>query len=151
MVAKFKFRWGKFQIRKRIEPQENPRFTALQCVKLAGEDLTRTNGTKKILQFINDLKTSGKLTDYNQIAFLFNSVKHPRVTALARFLEEEPYQCLPHRVPDMFFQRDEIRLALGCLKPTDVFHSMCRVEKTVSIPFYSQAPDLLMELYHAGE
>ena len=69
---------------------------------------------EKILQFINDLKASGKLTDYNQIAFLFNSVKHPRVTALARFLEENHINVYSPR-SDMFFQRDEIRLALGCL------------------------------------
>ncbi len=45
-------------------------------------------------EFINNLKTSGKLMDYNQIAFLFNLVKHPRVSVLARFLEENLYQCL---------------------------------------------------------
>ena len=41
-----------------------------------------------ISQFlINQLKESGKITDYNQLAFLFSSVKHSRVTALANFLE----------------------------------------------------------------
>lgn len=69
---------------------------------------------EKILNFINDLKDSGKLTDYNQIAFLFQSVKHPRVTALARFLEQNHINVYSPR-SDMFFQRDEIRLALGCL------------------------------------
>ena len=48
------------------------------------------------------------------MAFLFNSVKHPRVTALARFLEENHINVYSPR-SDMFFQRDEIRLALGCL------------------------------------
>lgn len=37
---------------------------------------------EKILGFIKELKESGKLTDYNQLAFLFSSVKHQRVTAL---------------------------------------------------------------------
>ena len=85
--AKFKFRWDNFRYDKRIEPHEKTTLHSPAVVKLAGVDDT-DEWHEKILQFIKDLKASGKLTDYNQIAFLFNSVKHPRVTALARFLEE---------------------------------------------------------------
>lgn len=111
--AKFKFRWGNFRYDKRIEPHEKTTLHSPAVVKLAGVDDT-DEWHEKILQFINNLKASGKLTDYNQIAFLFNSVKHPRVTALARFLEENHINVYSPR-SDMFFQRDEIRLALGCL------------------------------------
>ena len=111
--AKFKFRWGNFRYDKRIEPHEKTTLHSPTVVKLAGVDDT-DEWHEKILQFINNLKASGKLTDYNQIAFLFNSVKHPRVTALARFLEENHINVYSPR-SDMFFQRDEIRLALGCL------------------------------------
>ncbi|MFR9192017.1 MAG: ATP-dependent helicase [Anaerovoracaceae bacterium] len=111
--AKFKFRWDNFRYDKRIEPHEKTTLHSPAVVKLAGVDDT-DEWHEKILQFIKDLKASGKLTDYNQIAFLFNSVKHPRVTALARFLEENHINVYSPR-SDMFFQRDEIRLALGCL------------------------------------
>ena len=111
--AKFKFRWENFRYDKRIEPHKKTTLHSPAVVKLAGVDDT-DEWHEKILRFINDLKTSGKLTDYNQIAFLFNSVKHPRVTALARFLEENHINVYSPR-SDMFFQRDEIRLALGCL------------------------------------
>lgn len=111
--AKFKFRWDNFRYDKRIEPHEKTTLHSPAVVKLAGVDDT-DEWHEKILQFIKDLKASGKLTDYNQIAFLFNSVKHPRVTALARFLEENYINVYSPR-SDMFFQRDEIRLALGCL------------------------------------
>lgn len=111
--AKFKFRWDNFRYDKRIEPHEKTSLHSPAVVKLAGVDDT-DEWHEKILQFIKDLKASGKLTDYNQIAFLFNSVKHPRVTALARFLEENHINVYSPR-SDMFFQRDEIRLALGCL------------------------------------
>lgn len=111
--AKFKFRWGNFRYDKRIEPHEKTTLHSPAVVKLAGVDDT-DEWHEKILQFIKNLKASGKLTDYNQIAFLFNSVKHPRVTALARFLEENHINVYSPR-SDMFFQRDEIRLALGCL------------------------------------
>lgn len=110
---KFKFRWESFRYDKEIEPHEKTTLHSPAVVKLAGvDDIDEWH--EKILRFINDLKASGKLTDYNQIAFLFNSVKHPRVTALARFLEENHINVYSPR-SDMFFQRDEIRLALGCL------------------------------------
>lgn len=111
--AKFKFRWDNFRYDKRIEPHEKTTLHSPAVVKLAGVDDT-DEWHEKILRFIKKLKASGKLTDYNQIAFLFNSVKHPRVTALARFLEENHINVYSPR-SDMFFQRDEIRLALGCL------------------------------------
>lgn len=69
---------------------------------------------ERILGFINQLKESGKITDYNQLAFLFSSVKHSRVTTLANFLEKNGINVYSPR-SDMFFKRDEIMLTLGCL------------------------------------
>ncbi|MDE5680473.1 MAG: ATP-dependent helicase, partial [Lachnospiraceae bacterium] len=110
--TKFKFSWGQFRYNKRIEPYKKTMLDSPAVVKLAGiEDEDEWH--KKILTFITDLKKSGKLKDYNQIAFLFNSVKHRRVTALARFLEENHINVYSPR-SDMFFERDEIRIALGC-------------------------------------
>jgi DNA helicase-2/ATP-dependent DNA helicase PcrA len=111
--AKFKFRWDNFRYNKRIEPHEETTLHSPAVVKLASED-DIDEWHEKILHFINELKESGKLTDYNQIAFLFSSVKHPKVTALARFLEENHINVYSPR-SDMFFQRDEVRLTLGCL------------------------------------
>lgn len=53
-------------------------------MKLSGVD-DEDEWHENILKFIHRLKDSGKLTDYNQIAFLFSSVKHPKVKALADF------------------------------------------------------------------
>lgn len=111
--AKFKFHWQNFRYDKKIEPHEKTTLQSPAVVKLAGID-DADEWHEKILRFIGDLKVSGKLTDYNQIAFLFHSVRHQRVTALARFLEENHINVYSPR-SDMFFQRDEIRLALGCL------------------------------------
>lgn len=111
--TKFKFRWGNYRFDKKIKSHEQTTLDSSAVVKLAGVDDT-DEWHEKILRFINDLKVSGKLKDYNQIAFLFNSVKHPRVTALARFLEKNHINVYSPR-SDMFFQRDEIRLAIGCL------------------------------------
>lgn len=111
--AKFKFKWDKFRYDKKIEPYEKTMLNSAAVVKLSGID-DKDEWYEKILKFIYKLKELGKLKDYNQIAFLFNSVKHKRVTALARFLEENHINVYSPR-SDMFFERDEIRLTLGCL------------------------------------
>lgn len=111
--AKFKFKWENFRYNKQIEPHEKSKLNSAAVVKLAGKD-DEDEWHEKILTFINELKVSGKLKDYNQIAFLFNSVKHQRVTALADFLEKNHINVYSPR-SDMFFARYEIRLTLGCL------------------------------------
>lgn len=111
--AKFKFKWENFRYNKQIEPHEKSKLNSAAVVKLAGKD-DEDEWHERILTFINKLKESGKLKDYNQIAFLFNSVKHRRVTALADFLEENQINVYSPR-SDMFFARYEIRLTLGCL------------------------------------
>ena len=111
--AKFKFCWDKYSYDKKIEPHTKTTLKSPAVVKLSGEEDT-DEWHDKILWFIDELKLSGKLSDYNQIAFLFNSVKHPRVISLANFLEAHGINVYSPR-SDMFFQRDEIKLALGCL------------------------------------
>lgn len=111
--ARFRFRWRKFRHDKTIEPNEKSALHSPAVVKLSSEN-DEDEWHEKILAFIQGLVSSGKLTDYNQIAFLFNSVKHQRVTKLARFLESNGINVYSPR-SDMFFQRPEIRLIIGCL------------------------------------
>ena len=111
--ARFRFRWRNFRYDKTIEPYEKSTLKSPAVVKLASVN-DEDEWHEKILSFIKGLVDSGKLTDYNQIAFLFSSVKHQRVTSLARFLESNGINVYSPR-SDMFFQRPEIRLMLGCL------------------------------------
>ena len=111
--ARFRFRWNRFRYDKTIEPHVKTTIQSPTVVKLSSnEDIDEW--CEKILTFIKKLMDSGKLRDYNQIAFLFNSVKHERVTRLARYLEANDVNVYSPR-SDMFFQRDEIKLIIGCL------------------------------------
>lgn len=110
---KFKFNWDKFRYDKRIEAHEKSKLGTEAVAKLASKD-NEEEWHEQILRFINKLKVSGKLKDYNQIAFLFSSVKNKRVTALAEYLEKNGINVYSPR-SDIFFKRDEIKLALGCL------------------------------------
>lgn len=111
--SKFKFEWGRYRYGKRIDFHEKTTRNSPSVIKLSSsEDVDEWH--ERILGFINQLKESGKITDYNQLAFLFSSVKHSRVTALANFLENNGINVYSPR-SDMFFKRDEIMLTLGCL------------------------------------
>lgn len=109
----FKFSWGRFRYDKQIEPHEKSTIHSPTVIKVSGNE-DSDEWHDKILDFIKQLKEPGKLTDYNQIAFLFNSVKHQQATALADFLEKNDISVYSPR-SDMFFKRDEIRLIIGCL------------------------------------
>lgn len=111
--SNFKFEWDKYRYEKQIVPHEKSSIQSPAVVKLFSKD-DEDEWHEKILAFIKRLKESGKLSDYNQLAFLFSSVKHQRVTALSEFLENNGVKVYSPR-SDMFFKRDEIKLALGCL------------------------------------
>ncbi|ADB42639.1 ATP-dependent helicase [Spirosoma linguale] len=69
---------------------------------------------EEVLEFIRSLLASGKITDLNQIAMLFRSVKNDQVLALTEFLEENGVPVFSPRSA-LFFERDEVKLILGAL------------------------------------
>jgi DNA helicase-2/ATP-dependent DNA helicase PcrA len=111
--AKFKFNWDQYRYQKRIVPHESSKLKSVSVVKLFSVE-DEDEWHEKILAFIRNLKELNKITDYNQIAFLFNSVKHRRVKALAEYLEKNEINVYSPR-SDMYFEREEIRLLIGCL------------------------------------
>ena len=111
--AKFKFKWDKYRYNKTIVPYKKSSIQSSCVVKLSSIN-DPDEWHQYIFDFITKIKESGRLTDYNQLAFLFNSVKHPRVTALSEFLEKRGINVYSPR-SDMFFKRREIKLALGCM------------------------------------
>jgi DNA helicase-2/ATP-dependent DNA helicase PcrA len=100
-----------FRFAKQIVPREDDFPDIPTAVRLAATD---TSWHDEVLAFLNGLKESGKLSDWNQVAFLFRSVKNDKVVALARFLESEGVPVFSPR-SNMFFEREEIRLMIGAL------------------------------------
>ncbi|RCX08643.1 ATP-dependent helicase [Extensimonas vulgaris] len=105
-----------FRFAKQIVPREDDFPDMPTAVRLAASDDKgeTTNWHAEVLAFLNGLKSSGKLSDWNQVAFLFRSVKNDRVVALARFLESEGIPVYSPR-SNMFFDREEIRLMIGAM------------------------------------
>lgn len=108
----FAFNWGKYRFDKNIVPAKDKFVEGAPTVlKIGGGN---DNWNENILDFINKLKASGKVTDYNQIAFLFRSVRNDRVKALADFLEANGVPVYSPR-SDLYFDREEIRYLIGAL------------------------------------
>ncbi len=68
----------------------------------------------EVYDFLRHLEASGELTDWNQVAFLFRSVKNDKVLALARHLEANGIPVYSPR-SNLYFEREEIRLMIGAL------------------------------------
>lgn len=105
-----------FRFAKQIVPREEEFPDLPTAVRLAASDDKddTTNWHAEVLAFLNGLKASGRLSDWNQVAFLFRSVKNDKVVALARFLEAQGVPVFSPR-SNMFFEREEIRLMIGAL------------------------------------
>lgn len=107
----FAFEWDNFRFDKRITPAKKKFIDGAPTVVKVGAG---EQWHERVLDFIQKLKASSKLTDYNQIAFLFRSVKHDRAQALADFLEQNGIPVYSPR-SDLYFDRDEVRLAIGAM------------------------------------
>jgi len=106
---------GKRQFRysKTIKPQDK-KFVKNPSVIKVSHDGDIEQYFKEVLRFIKTCKNEKVLTDYNQIAFLFRSVKNDKVLALANYLEENGINVFSPRSA-LFFEREEIQLLLGAL------------------------------------
>lgn len=102
-----------FRYPKTIKPRE-AQFSSIPAVVKVSNDQSFEDYCKEVLSFIRNLEKSGTLTDHNQIAFLFKSVKNEKVIALARYLEENGINVFSPR-SSLFFEREEVQLLLGAI------------------------------------
>lgn len=102
-----------FRFNKSILPREGTFPDTPSVFKVSGTD-GQENWYDEVYTFLHYLKSSSKLTNWNQIAFLFRSVKNDRVVGLARYLESRGIPVYSPR-SNMFFEREEVRLMLGAL------------------------------------
>lgn len=102
-----------FRYQKTITPREDEFVDNASVIKVSAGG-SRENYFNEVYEFIKNLEDNGKITDYNQIAFLFQSVKNQNVQALAEFLESKDIKVFSPRSA-LFFEREEIRLLLGAL------------------------------------
>jgi len=101
-----------FRFQKQIEPRDEQFPDQPSVVKVSAN--TQAAWHQEVLDFLHTLRDRGNLTDWNQVAFLFRSVKNDKVVGLSRFLEKHGISVYSPR-SNQFFEREEIRLAIGAL------------------------------------
>lgn len=101
----------RYRYDKRIVAQEADFADYRSVVKVIGHE-TQDSWNEEVLAFISALRQRGLLSDNNQIAFLFKSVRGDKATELASFLESRGVPVFSPR-SQLFFQREEIRLVIG--------------------------------------
>ncbi|MCU0645621.1 MAG: ATP-dependent helicase [bacterium] len=102
-----------FRHPKKIHSPVHITFPAMKPVlRVMGNDEDKWH--QELLSFIRHLQQSGIVSDLNQIAFLFRSLKGDKVIRLIKFFEENGIPVYAPR-SDYFFKRTETRLFLGAI------------------------------------
>ena len=104
------FSWGKCRLDKKLSTKKAARTDTVVRIKGSGEEQWR----QSVCNFVKYLKNSGKITDYNQIVFLCRSVKNQKIKVLQEYFTGNGIPVYSPR-SEMFFDRTEIKLAIGCL------------------------------------
>ena len=100
-----------YRFPKTIEAEGSDRADRPVVFKVSGDD-GEDNWADEAVAFLEDLRTKKIITDWNQVAFLFRSVRNAKVAKFANDLEAAGIPIYAPR-SNMFFEREEIRLVVG--------------------------------------
>lgn len=134
-----------YRYQKQIKPKEAEFETGPTVVKAISDP--GDNWADEVYALLANLKEHGKLTDWNQVAFLFYSVKNDKVKALAQNLEERGIPVYSPRA-NLFFQREEIKLILGALLLVfPQFRSIRAPKEGITLSVWQYYDDLCLKYF----
>jgi DNA helicase-2/ATP-dependent DNA helicase PcrA len=94
-----------------IEAESQDRAERPVVFKVAGDD-GEDNWAEDAVSFLQELRNKKIIKDWNQVAFLFRSVRNAKVVRFANDLEAAGIPVYAPR-SNMYFEREEIRLIIG--------------------------------------
>lgn len=103
-------KWDGWRYPKNIVSGKERINNTLGVIKIS--EKTENRWEEKLCRFIHYLKRIGKIENFNQIAFLFRSVRNYRSLRLMEALEMRGIPVYSPR-SDMFFKREEIKFLIG--------------------------------------
>ncbi len=106
------FNWGKYRFPKHIRAEKNNIKQKTSVYACGGDSIEVEK--QELLEMIHRLKNNGNISDLNQIAFLFKSVKSPEAKEISEYLSANGIPIYSPR-SDMFFQRKEVKQIIGCI------------------------------------
>lgn len=105
------FNWDKYRYPKHLKASEDNTSENIYVYKCGGSP---EKEKVDILSMLRKLQAEGNITNLNQVAFLFRSVKNAEAKRLAEYLEEYDIPVYSPR-SELFFNRQEVKQILGCL------------------------------------
>ena len=106
------FNWDKFRYPKSIQSSDRPMLTVGSVYTCGGDSVDEEK--TELLTMVRSLISNGNIRNYNQVAFLFRSVKSEEAVQIGAFFEQNGIPVYSPR-SDMFFERTEIKQILGSI------------------------------------
>ncbi len=106
------FNWDKYRYQKKIVSGKKDRIKGHSVYSCGGESID--DEKEALLSTVQNLKKNGNISDYNQIAFLFRSVKSKEAVTIGEYLEANGIPIYSPR-SNLFFERFEVKQILGSL------------------------------------
>ena len=106
------FNWDKYRYPKSIQPGKLPMLTAGSVYTCGGDSVDEEKN--ELLTMVRSLISNGNIRNYNQVAFLFRSVKSEEAVQIGAFFEQNGIPVYSPR-SDMFFERTEVKQILGSI------------------------------------
>lgn len=105
------FHWGRYRHEKKIAAARERAGAGMSVFRCGGSPEAEK---EDLLALVQRLRQSGTISDYNQIVFLFHSVKSREAAGIGGYLEANGIPVYSPR-SGLFFKRTEVRQILGCL------------------------------------
>lgn len=106
------FNWDKYRYDKQIKAAKENQLLETSVYACGGDSIEEEKND--LLKMVKKLRKNGNISNYNQVAFLFRSVKSKEAIEIGKYLEENGIPVYSPR-SDMFFKRTEVKQLLGCM------------------------------------
>ena len=106
------FNWDKYRYPKKLNAKKNNAYQGSSVYVCGGDSVDIEK--QELLEMIQRLRKNGNVSNLNQVAFLFKSVKSKEAITIAEYLEKNGIPIYSPR-SDLFFERKEVKQILGCI------------------------------------
>ena len=135
------FNWDCYRYSKHIVAAGDQKDNQKEFVYSCGGDSLEKEKTD-LYKLVKKLKENNNISDYNQVVFLFRSVKSKEAKEISDYFEGNGIPIYSPR-SEMFFEREEVKQMIGCIM-------LCFKDYTnqfMAKSFSSYVPEKLYEYY----
>ena len=106
------FNWDKYRYPKNIVAENQDDEYNSHVFTCGGDSIEQEQ--EELVSLVKRLMSNGNITNYNQVAFLFRSVKSKEAKQIGEYLEANGIPVYSPR-SEMYFDRPEVKQIIGCM------------------------------------